>query len=360
MHMSDICRQGRVEPDRWVLATVILAEGHVYRKQGSAMLLGCDGRSHGHLSPGCIENDLLERTGMVLQSGCWEIATYDMRPTDDFSWGENVGCGGLLHILLEPVSGLLAKVMTAMEQHLSAGHEVVLTRHFDEAGLGYSISIQADDVKGAAYFAPADNTVTKGQPAWLGRSRPSSSMRERLLARKSQDAVSSGQPFTQLFRPKSRLIILGAGPDAIPVAALADSAHFHVIIADWRGGLLRQEDFPGADLVEGFPAELLPKLNLRHDDYLLIMSHQFHREREFLGLVAGCRLSYLGIMGTRERTARLLQGLPHPGSHLHSPVGLSIGADGPEEIAISIAAELMQTRRELQQKREHSLQSQAL
>ncbi|WP_090950016.1 XdhC family protein [Paenibacillus sp. OK060] len=144
--------------------------------------------------------------------------------------------------------------------------------------------------------------------------------------------------------PKPRLIIIGAGNDVIPVARLGKSAGFRVVVADWRETFCTTERFPGVEFVRGFPSEIMPVLDIQSGDYIVLMSHQFPREREFLELLEDRNYAYLGIMGSRTRTARLLNDLP-PLKQLHSPVGLTIGADGPEEIAISIAAELIACKR---------------
>ncbi|WP_190945539.1 XdhC family protein [Paenibacillus sp. UASWS1643] len=148
------------------------------------------------------------------------------------------------------------------------------------------------------------------------------------------------QQLTSLYTPKPRLIIIGAGNDVIPVARLARSAGFRVVVADWRESLCTSERFPEAELVLGFPCEIMPLLKVTKGDYLILMSHNFPRERELLEMLVDCEYAYLGIMGSKTRTARLLDGLK-PLKNVHSPVGLSIGADGPEQIAISIAAELI-------------------
>ena len=133
------------------------------------------------------------------------------------------------------------------------------------------------------------------------------------------------QQLTSLYTPKPRLIIIGAGNDVIPVARLAQSAGFRVVVADWRESLCTSERFPEAELVMGFPREIMPLLNVNNGDYLILMSHNFPRERELLEMLVDCEYTYLGIMGSKTRTARLLDGLPLL-KYVHSPVGLSIGA----------------------------------
>ncbi|MGO4530192.1 XdhC family protein [Paenibacillus sp. 2TAF8] len=334
MDMHDLCAIA-VRGCRSVLATAIKVEGHAYRKQGVSMLITEDGRMYGSISPGCLESDLQARVSRVLETQQLDLATYDMRPEDDFSWGETIGCGGLVIVLLEPVCGELQYIMQQMKQCFDAGSAITLIRSFDE---GYSevtyewFGIEA----GQEHFS-----ILKEQPDFL-----ENELSNLQFPKVEANPWDLPPHITSLYMPKPRLIIVGAGNDALPVARLSKSAGFHVVITDWRDTFCTPERFPETELVQGFPQEVFPNLNIKEQDYLILMSHQFPREREMLELLVGSKYAYLGIMGSRTRTSRLLDGLP-PLDHVHSPVGLSIDADGPEEIAISIVAELIACRRQM-------------
>ncbi|CAM2901080.1 XdhC family protein [Paenibacillus sediminis] len=311
--MIEICSVIANSQRRAILATVVHVEGHSYRKKGVSMLLMDDGTIHGSISPGCIENDLAARVQSLLNNGLPELVVYDMRPVDDLSWGENIGCGGLLHILLEPVAGAFRELLLQMYRLLEAGRRVVLSRSYPSSGMAIQYHMSAPD----------DSIVfIEEKRQW----------EENLIT------------VSIVYEPKPRLIMIGAGNDAIPVARLATSVGFDVTVADWREELCNQERFPTANLVVGFPREVIPLLQLKKSDYILIMSHQFQREREFIQLLPEKLYSYIGIMGSQDRTKRLLDGL-HLHYVVHSPVGLQIGADGPTEIAISIVAELIEVKR---------------
>ncbi|KAA8745270.1 XdhC family protein [Paenibacillus sp. UASWS1643] len=115
MEMHDLCAITARET-RCVLATAIKVEGHAYRKQGVSMLLTEDGKMYGSISPGCLESDLQARVSHVLDTKQMEFAEYDMRPEDDLSWGETIGCGGLVVVLLEPVCGELRYTLQKMQE----------------------------------------------------------------------------------------------------------------------------------------------------------------------------------------------------------------------------------------------------
>jgi xanthine dehydrogenase accessory factor len=151
--------------------------------------------------------------------------------------------------------------------------------------------------------------------------------------------------FTHHFKPHPRLFIFVGGPDVQPLARMADMAGFAVNVWDWRPDMLKQHFFPDVQLLEGAITGIIPAFNFRPTDAAIIMTHDFQKDKEILNLMlAQKHIGYLGVLGPRKRTTRLLANGAIP-DHLHSPVGFKIGAEGPEEIAISIIAELIQTKR---------------
>ncbi|WP_338587129.1 XdhC family protein [Paenibacillus sp. Y5S-9] len=396
MEMHDLCAIA-ARDTRCVLATAIKVEGHAYRKQGVSMLLTEDGQMYGSISPGCLESDLQARVSHVLDTLQMEFAEYDMRPEDDLSWGETVGCGGLVVVLLEPVCGELRHTLQKMHECFQSGVSTALTRTFQNDYTRVQYGLRRIEPAGTGRqpilrpsLVPPHDRVADYNPASLqvnvqhssgntkhehtGSTQHSPDIPHLMLVPEVVPATSNGsqsshlsgdsqhisdaeaeistndtvstnpwdlpQQLTSLYKPKPRLVIIGAGNDVIPVARLAWSAGFRVVVADWRESLCTSDRFPGTELVLGFPREIMPLLNINYGDYLILMSHNFPRERELLEMLVDCDYAYLGIMGSKTRTARLLEGLP-PLKYVHSPVGLSIGADGPEQIAISIAAELI-------------------
>ncbi|MFD1888481.1 XdhC family protein [Paenibacillus wenxiniae] len=351
MDMKDLCEAALREDEyhiRTVLATVVHVEGHAYRKEGVSMILTEDGRHYGTISPGCLEDDLCARVEQAWSSERVCIVEYDMRPKDDLSWGENIGCGGLLHILLEPIRGELLALMSNIYTQLGHGEVVRLTRCFRNEGerVQYSLvsghHMMADS---AASVLATDHTDSMDSLHTLMLAHHDTA---RLPAGETQPDLAEPYVFIRTYRPKPRLIVIGAGDDSRMVNTLARAAGFDVVIGDWRTALCTTERFPGAQCVTGFPEELYEQIHPGQGDYVLLMSHNFPREREWIERLQDCPYTYLGIMGSSERTRRLLDGLPNY-PNLHSPVGLSIGADGPDEIAISIAAELIAVKRGKQQ-----------
>ncbi|WP_168119073.1 XdhC/CoxI family protein [Paenibacillus sp. HB172176] len=327
MDAMDVLTEAVGREGAGALATIVAAEGHAYRKSGAFMLLCADGRTIGAISPGCLESDLQQYAEHVIEQNTSQFIEYDMRSEDDLSWGEHIGCGGYLRILMEPLTGGLMAALREACDRLRLGETIQLIRSF-EAGAN------------ACFYrvAPAE---------------ASSPIVDRLL----WTAPAEGEPSQLSLRieAKPRLILFGAGDDSLPVHRLALLAGFCVTVTDFREALCTEKRFPGASLQLGFPSESLPRLRLSREDYVVIMSHNFLRDLQFLRLSLTAAPCYVGIMGSRSRTERLLADSlvvealkvrsEWAASGLRYPVGLPIGAEGPEEIAISIMAELIQARR---------------
>ncbi|WP_178022739.1 XdhC family protein [uncultured Paenibacillus sp.] len=310
MSMYEICCYVANQDGPAVLATLIAVEGHSYRKPGAAMLF-CPGGNLGSLSPGCLESDLNLRAEALWETARTETVEYDMRSPDDVGWGEAVGCGGKITVVLEPVVGELRGLLRQAKTRMDAGENLVLRRHREqEAGYVYRLE---EDVSNAPYsFVPPQE--------------------------------SEGAFATPLV-PKPRLVLFGAGSDSGSIAELAARAGFRIAVADWREARLRG-GFPAQESVLCQPGEVPSRLGISVQDYVLICSHSFLRDRQFLERVAPLRPRYLGIVGSKVRIARLTEALEWPeGLPLHAPAGLPIGGEGPEEIAVSIVAELIREKR---------------
>ncbi|MEK4355406.1 XdhC family protein [Paenibacillus sp. FSL R5-0475] len=309
-----------------VLATLIEVEGHSYRKPGAVMLF-FEGGTIGSLSPGCLENDLELRTSEIWERGLPEIVEYNMLSPDDLSWGETVGCGGKIKVVLEPVQGVFYELLVQASVRLAAGERLVLFREAAARGFTYKLQLDTD----------TSLSQNKQQP------KLSHSAKESMAAGRFMAASAELTAFHTCFVPKPRLVIFGGGRDVVPIAELADRVGFRVAVADWREGSLHNK-FPRAEQVICSPTELVQRLGVAQRDYVLICSHQLGRDRQFLESVIPLAPLYIGIIGSKARIALLLEGLEAPAS-LHAPVGLPIGGEGPEEIAVSIIAEIIQIRR---------------
>lgn len=321
--MEDIYRilECLEQPGKKVLATIIAVAGSAYKKEGSMMLLFEDESRIGMLSAGCLESDLALQAQEVFQK--WKVKTlqYDMREETDLAWGQGAGCNGTIDILLEPVTETLQDDLLKIKRLLESNLQVKALKKLGNTG--------------EYLFIPSEGGPF-GQ--WKGEVPT-------FLSEKRCGMMPDLPIFQQLFQAKPRLFVFGAGPDAMPVVSLAANIGFSVTVCDWREEFCRKKNFPSADrLLIGFPNEFLKKISFSPNDFAVIMSHHFQRDQEILLSLLQKDLRYLGVLGPRARTKRLLKVESIP-DWISSPIGASIGAKGPEEIAVSIVAQMIEVWR---------------
>ncbi|WP_019639730.1 XdhC family protein [Paenibacillus fonticola] len=325
---------------RSVLATIIHVEGSAYRKEGTSMLFLEDGSQVGVLSAGCLEAALALSVPDILASASSRSFMFDMQSSHPLSWGEETGCGGVVHVTLEPVNDVLAEHLSTLKKYLDDRSEVKLIKRFGPDG---SVSDYGFLTRDRHLFGEWREEFPPSLLEWTSpEESPKSGMK--FVAALQSDV------FVHTYYPKPRLILFGAGPDARPLAAMAANTGFSVIVSDWRPDYCQRRYFPDAEsIVTGFPEETLPLIHLTSDDYAIVMTHNFRRDQELVHLLAERQLDYLGILGSKTRTERLLRDGPVQ-MKVFFPVGLKIGAEGPEEIAVSILAEIIyiyRTKRKL-------------
>ncbi|SFM43708.1 xanthine dehydrogenase accessory factor [Paenibacillus sp. 1_12] len=316
---------------RSVLATITQVEGSTYRKEGASMLFLEDGSQLGVLSAGCLEAHLSACVPDILETGVSRSFVFDMQSFEPLSWGEEPGCGGVVHVTMEPVHDVFVDHLYTLKHYLDQQIEVILVKRFGSDGSVTDYGFLTTDRHQFGEW--------RGEfPKSLIHLMSSEDSR-----RSGMRFVSSIQSdiFVHTYYPKPRLIIFGAGPDARPLAALAAATGYAVVVSDWRPALCDRRYFPDAEsFILGFPEETMKMTHFTPDDHAVVMTHNFRRDQQLVQLLAERQLCYLGILGSKSRTERLLTGMPVP-MKVYSPIGLAIGAEGPEEIAVSIVAELI-------------------
>jgi len=277
----------RAEGRALVLATVAGTEGSTYTKAGHRILIDDSGDWEGLVSGGCLEGDLAAHAREVLTSGETRVVTYDLRGENEELFGLGIGCDGLLRILLQRLT-------------------------------------PADDYEPFASIA----RVLRGDRA------------EQL-----ETPLPGGGVLRTGLQPIPRLLVLGAGPDAVPVVKLADLLGWRVTLADHRPAHLERPGFESAESRVYAPAaELATAIPLGRFAAAIVMSHHLASDRAYLAALAASAIPYIGLLGPPGRRERLLRELGHVagalGGRLHGPAGLDIGADSPESIALSILAQV--------------------
>ena len=333
--MHDILHAVNTSTVKSVLATIVHVEGSSYLKEGTSMLFQENGENIGMLSAGCVEADIAERVKELFDTEHVLTVTYNLKEEGDAGWGQGAGCNGILYILLEPVTAGVKQNLLLVKRHLDNRNPVLHIKKLDKNFIQTtSFYVQ----KTGETFGANSDELSFTTDDWNGR--------------KSGIQLSNGSLLTyaHLYKPKPRLVIWGAGADAKYLVSLAANTGFSVTLCDWRPALCNKEHFPLAEEIHiGFPEEVDKQLSIQSDDFVVIMTHNFSRDQEILSLLKSKAIKYIGVLGSKKRTLRLLNA--DISSRIHSPVGLSIGAVGPQEIAVSILAELIQNLRMYDEKK---------
>lgn len=326
-----------------VLASVYDTLGSTYTKPGHRILIASNGDYRGLVSGGCLEGDLAERARAVIDSGMPRAVTYDLRDDADDVWGLGVGCNGLIRVFLQPLtpdSGFEPFASIAARLLGTAGGAVgtVVVSARTDAPTGATLVVEADGTIATAHrFDPRAPAAAALMAGCL-----------RALQTGRTEHVRDVDGFEALFAPLvpvPRVLVLGAGLDAVPVVELAADLGWFVTVADHRPAYLERGGFSRADQVlEVDPRELPRYVPLDEFAAILVMSHHLETDRAYLGHLADAPARYLGVLGPPARRARLLDALGERGEmlrpRLKGPIGLDLGADSPESIALSIVAEL--------------------
>src|SRR5690625_267038 len=309
-----------------VIATIIKVVGSSYRKEGTMLLLKSNGENVGILSIGCLEEDLNVQAKRMLETDEIEskIIEYDLSSEDDLGWGRGAGCNGKITILIEKLNEELHSHLKKIKKLLSNGLKVVAIKKLT------NIPSRIE----TKYIIENGDSFGSEVGFQKGNFRDKNTFSHHLL---------KNIFYVHPFYPRNRLFIFGAGVDARPVATLATKLNFNVFVWDWRTENLVNSHFPSVTILP--PSFDWKNIKMTKNDLVMMMTHDFQRDKQLLHHFLTIKhLKYIGILGPRKRTKRLLRGKEIP-PHLHSPIGLKIGADGPWEIAISILAEIIENNR---------------
>ena len=339
-----LCAEGREA----VLATVVQVSGSTYRRPGARMLLAAEGRLAGSVSGGCLEGDLVKKAQWHTRSGA-ALVTYDSTDEDDVVWGFGLGCNGVVQVLLERVAPNTPGPLRLLHSVLHERRPGVIATVIGGEGrarVGQRLLLlpdgRQDTLSDAALLAQVENDAQAV-----------------LAARRSQTETyalpddTSVVVFLEAVLPPLPLVIFGANHDALPLVRLAKELGWHVTVADVRGAQPHPERFPEADKVLAGSADTLCReISWDAQTAAVVMTHNYPDDKRILRRLLETSAFYVGQLGPKARTERLLAEISDDGfavtdahrSRLHGPVGLDIGADTPEQIALSVVAEIQAAR----------------
>jgi xanthine dehydrogenase accessory factor len=342
------------------LGILVHTAGSTYRKPGALLLMSADGQYAGLISGGCLEGDLGERARAVIETGRAALVTYDLRNADDLVWGLGLGCEGAMHVLVLRVGPReewqpLAHLAAALATHSPTAIGVV-TESRDEALPTGALLLPGAPGPAAACVAAPSAAVATPLSARALPPQAAAVLEPRVLAALAAAPGAAAVGWIEgpegrwrlLLLPLAlppRLLLLGAGPDALPVVEFAARLQWRVTVADHRPAYAVPTHFPlAARVVLAQPQEIAQALDLDRFDAAVVMSHHLPSDLEYLRALGASPVAYVGLLGPRARGEKLLSELGPEAQplrrRLRSPVGFDLGGRTPEAIALAIVAEI--------------------
>lgn len=330
--------------ERAILATVIDVIGSGYRRPGARMLIDENGYSIGTVSGGCLEADVLERAKKVLQTGKPIVITYDTTQDENSVFGLSMGCRGIVRILLEPFAkdNLLINKFQEVFMNRKRIFVGTIVSSNDESATGGRIFYSKNDnfrFVNASEILETFEELKADIQSFFERDSVSE-------IREYKTGANTFEIFFENINPPLNLLLFGVGYDALPLINFAKEIGWRVTAIDHRPAFANVERLPEADEIIVSNSENLSGDFFQDENSVgVIMTHNYERDRNILRRLLNSKCVYVGALGPKKRTEKLLEEIGEKFSDeqlskLHAPIGLDIGANSPEAIALSIAAEI--------------------
>lgn len=334
------------EGKKTALATVVQVEGSAYRRAGARMLITEDGHLTGAISGGCLEGDALRKARMVILQQEPLLVTYDTRDDDDAKLGVGLGCNGLIHILIEPINDQLHNPVSLLKKIINNRSYAVLVTVF-------STEDRKAKQPGTCICLTEHGKITaraENLPYYPDLFDDAS----RVLETHQSETINYTDgieytAFVEHVKPLISLVIVGAGNDAIPLTKIASVLGWEITVVDGRPSYADPARFPSAKKVlVSKPEQVISHLAINEWTAFVLMTHNYNYEVALLKELLPIPLPYIGILGPKKKLERILEELEEGGTQIteehlariYGPVGLDIGSEGSEEIALSIVAEI--------------------
>ncbi len=341
------------QDDTAALATLVRVEGSSYRRPGARMYIHSTG-SVGAISGGCLEGEVSRKAAWIARNGpaierystLFDEILDENNSLDTREIPYGLGCGGVLDVFLEPVSSpetnAMLRALEAAERGETLYAATVLPSEVGQAFGCMRVILREDET---IFFASSElNAETVSRLTSLARAAGEANTVSIALGNETRDV------FVEPVLPPQRLVLFGAGDDARPLVRMANLLGWRVTVADGRAWLAQPARFPEAELVLSLgenPANF-EQLALSRRDAVALLTHSFEQDRNLLGKLLPLELRYLGLLGARHRSrlllmeaaARLGWSPEQALQRVHAPIGLELGGDSPEAVALAILAEI--------------------
>jgi xanthine dehydrogenase accessory factor len=330
------------------LVTVVHLDGSSYRRPGARMLVNEDGIITGAISGGCLEGDAQKKALFTISEQKNVLFTYDTSKEDDSEMGIHLGCEGLIQVLFEKIdTEKVDNPIELLRKALSVRQKAVVVTLFDldnkeKEQLGTCLMLQEDgSISGNIPLSQFENSILNDLTEVMNN--------EESVFKKYKSGQESVTAFFEFIHPPVSLVVLGAGNDAIPLMKFADVLGWDFRIIDRRDTHANKERFPlASQTLVANPDVALNYISYDKRTFFVLVTHSYKCDYYFLKSLCDADVPYVGILGPKKKLNRMLGELKEGGEHLNeikistifSPTGLDIGAETPEEIALSIIAEI--------------------
>lgn len=341
-------QQAVAEGKKTALATVVHVEGSSYRRPGARMLITEDAEITGSISGGCLEGDAFRKALHVILSDKAMLVTYDTADEDDAKFGMGLGCQGVIQVLIEPLQGVRGQVIVDLLQKATASRQYASLVTF------FSMIDKKAPQYGSCYLFTEKEETTGSLPV-LSKDVIEEEARQVIGQRRSsfkkyQIDQQEMIVFTELLQPSVSLIVVGAGNDVIPVVKMAEILGWQSTVLDGRPMYASRERFPmpSCQVFHSKADQILERVQIDARTVFVLMSHNYNYDLAVLKVLLNHPTTYIGVLGPHKKMKMMMDELAENGIELtdmqkeaiHGPVGLHIGAETAEEIAVSIIAEI--------------------
>ena len=329
----------KAEGHSMALATVVQVDGSAYRRPGARMLVTQDGRLTGAISGGCLEGDALRKAQAVIFQQQSMLVTYDTTDEDDQKFGIGLGCNGIIHLLIEPLDVNQADNPVELIRQARSKRETSLLLTF------FSLKNSKKEQIGTVHLSQGlqqFGSLTKVKQEFHTRILQEIAAFDQPSSRiQCFDELDELSIFFELIHPPLQLLLFGAGNDTLPVAQFASLLGHEVILVDGRKALATSSRFPSVQRI----IQVMEQIETDLNTVALLMTHNFDYELVILEKLSLLLLPYIGILGPKRKTEKLLErlqakGIAIPTGNLYAPIGLDLGAETSEEIALAVLAEI--------------------
>jgi len=321
------------------LAMVVKVKDSAPRAVGAKMAISRDGEMEGSVSAGCVEGAVVQEAQQVLKTGQAKIVSYGISDEQAFSVG--LTCGGTIEVLIRPYN---RAELDEAQVYLSSGRFFAQVCVVSGEQIGKTVSLYSDE-------EIVNKLPEKGYEFPEGVTTKDLFLNQQTKQIKLENGEERVDVLFDIYPLPSRLIMIGGVHTAISLVHLARYYRFHTILVDPRKAFANRDRFPDVDeLIPEWPQDALPKLKLDEGCYFVTLAHDDKIDMPAIEFVCNSKVNYIGMLASRKNFARRSEELKAMGitdgqlARIHSPVGLNIGAKGPEEIALSIMAEMVAVR----------------